>query len=140
MPYRLDPQVAGELGEGTLLDSSTHPPIVSRVDYVLDLPQADEFIQSFPVFLVSDGLGARLQAGGLTGFTLAEASVRPSENYLALYGEAPHRQYLWMNVTGSPGQADTWLDASFQVCVSDRMLAILEASELSDCLVEEIDD
>jgi hypothetical protein len=36
MPYALEPLVAGELGEGTVLDPSTHPPKVSAVDYVLD--------------------------------------------------------------------------------------------------------
>lgn len=139
MPYRLDPQVAGELGDGTLLDSSTHPPTVGQVDYVLDQPDADEFIQSFPVFLVSEKLGARLQEKGLTGFALTDVSVRPSDNYLATYGDAPHPQYLWMQVTGASAQVDCWLDATFQVCVSDRMMAVIEAAGLSDCLVDEID-
>jgi hypothetical protein len=138
MPYRLDPQVAGELGAGTVLDSSTHPPAVSHVDLTLDYPDADELIQSFPVFLVSESLGSRLQAADLTGFSLTGASVRPSENYLAVYGAAPHPHYLWMQVTGVAGTADCWLGDSLQVCVSDRMMEILEAVALSDCSVEEL--
>lgn len=114
--------------------------MVSQVDYVLDQPDADEFIQSFPVFLVSVGLGARFQKAGLTGFSLTDVSVRPSDNYLAIYGEVPHPEYLWLQVSGSARDADCWVDASLQICVSDRMMAIIEAAGLSDCLVEEINE
>lgn len=138
MPFRLDPQVAGELGEGTVLDGSTHPPRVSQVVYVLDQPDADEFIQSFPVFLVSTNLGSRLQNAGLTGFELSGAIVRPSDNYLAIYGDVPLPQYLWLQVTGTAEETDCWLDESLQVCVSDRMMAIMELVTLSDCLVEPV--
>lgn len=138
MPFRLDPQVAGELGEGTVLDGSTHPPRVSQVVYVLDQPDADESIQSFPVFLVSTNLGSRLQDAGLTGFELSGVIVRPSDNYLAIYGDVPLPQYLWLQVTGTAEETDCWLDESLQVCVSDRMMAIMELVTLSDCLVEPV--
>jgi len=138
MPYCLDPEVAGELGEGTVLDSSTHPPALSHLDFTLDYPDADELIQSFPVFLISERLGSRLQAAGLTGFTLTGARVRPSDNYLAVHGDAPHPHYLWMQVAGVAGEADCWLDDSLMVCVSDRMMTILEAVGLSDCSVEKL--
>ena len=136
MPFRLDPQVAGELGGGTVLDSSTHPPKVTQVDFILDQPDADELIQSFPVFLVSEHLGARLQAASLTGFTLTGASVRPSENYLAAYGNTPHRRYKWMQVTGVAGQADCWLGETLQLCVSDPMMVSLRTARLTGCVVE----
>lgn len=138
MPYRLDPQVAGELGAGTVLDSSTYPPRVSQVDYVLDRPDADEFIQSFPVFLVSMNLGVRLHDAGLTGFELSGATVRPSDNYTAIYGKVPPQRYQWLQVTGTAGEADCWLDESFQVCVSDRMMSIVEVVTLTDCVVEPV--
>lgn len=138
MPYCLDPQVAGELGDGTVLDSSTHPPQVSKVDYVLDQSDADELIQSFPVYLVSTNLAPRLQDAGLTGFELSGATVRPSDNYLAIYGNVPPPEYLWLQVTGTAGEADCWLDESAQLCVSDRMMTVIEAAGLSDCLVEPI--
>ena len=53
MPYALDPQVAGGLGENTVIDTSSHPPVVTHVDFVLDYPVTDDLIQSFPVFLVT---------------------------------------------------------------------------------------
>jgi hypothetical protein len=68
--YRLDPHVAGELGEATELDPSTHPPIVRALEYVLDAPDADDLIESFPVFLVSASLAGALENADLTGFAL----------------------------------------------------------------------
>lgn len=83
MPYRLEPHVAGELGEATDLDPSAHPPVVRAVEYVLDAPDSDDLIESFPVFLVSARLAERLDAAGVTGFVLEDAIVRPSTEYLA---------------------------------------------------------
>ena len=78
MPYRLEPQVAGELGIDTVLDTSTHPPKVKRLDFVLDQPENDELITSFPVFLISEGLGSRLKKAHLDGFKLAKAPSGPA--------------------------------------------------------------
>jgi hypothetical protein len=137
MPYSIDPQVAGELGEGTVLDSSVHPPLVTQVDYVLDGPATDDLIQSFPVYLVSVELAERLQRARLTGFALADAAVRPSLEYLAVYGNVAHRQYRWLRLQGT-AEDDCWLDGSFKLCVSDRMMRILESAKLSDCVITKI--
>lgn len=140
MAYRLLPQVAGELGAETLLDSSTHPPTVHRLDYVLDVPDADDLIQAFPVFLVSTDLGERMESARLTGFALDAASVRASANYRDVYGEAPHRQYLWMKVERTSPGADLWLDSEYQLCVTDRAFNILEHAKLTGCLVARLPD
>lgn len=137
MPYSLDPQVAGELGEGSVLDATVHPPAVAKVDYVLDRPDADELIQSFPVYLVSSGLADRLQSSGLTGFALAEVVTRPSVEYSSAFGDAPHRHYRWLQVLGTE-EDDCWIDASLMLCISDRMMEILSEATLSDCVITKI--
>jgi hypothetical protein len=43
--YVLEPLVAGELGDATQLDATTHPPLVRHVEFVLDLP-TDEAVQA----------------------------------------------------------------------------------------------
>jgi hypothetical protein len=74
VPFVLEPMVGGELGRRTKLDTSTHPPVASRVEYLLDDPDSDDLIESFPVFLVSVELAPRLDS--LTGFALADAEGR----------------------------------------------------------------
>ena len=138
MPYRLDPHVAGELGEKTELDPSVHPPIVTAVEYVLDAPDADDLIESFPVFLVSAALATRLDTAGLTGFVLRDASVRPSDEYLARYGDVPHGEYRRMQLHADNPTADAWLDGEQRLCVSDRMMAVIRSHRLARCDVEPI--
>ena len=138
MHFRLDPQVAGELGEGTRLDGHSHPPTVDKVDYVLDGPDTDDLVQSFPVFLVTIRLGRVLLAADLTGFSLAEASVRPGDGYTDAFGEAPHRRFSWLQVRGVASQDDCWLDSTHLLCVSARMMDRLQGANLSNCTIEEV--
>ena len=93
MPYVLQPLVGGELGQDVEFDHATHPPVIDRVQYVLDYPTSEDLMESFPAYIVSEALAERLVAAGLRGFTLAEAEVLPGDNYLALYGDVPHKTY-----------------------------------------------
>lgn len=132
MPFTLEPLVADELGEGTRLDATTHPPEVEAVEYVLDTPTEDDLIESFPVFLVSESLADQLADAQLRGFTLEEAQVIPSREYFEVWGSAAHKRYRWLRLKSSP-QSDTWLDESYRLCVSDRMMAVLREGVLDGC-------
>lgn len=136
MPYRLEPHVAGELGEATDLDPSAHPPVVRAVEYVLDAPDSDDLIESFPVFLVSARLAERLDAAGVTGFVLEDAIVRPSTEYLATYGDVPYSEYRWMRLQDGGSTADAWLDGDQRLCVSDRTMNVLRPYRLARCSIE----
>ena len=138
MPYVLQPLVGGELGQDVEFDNSTHPPGIDRVQYVLDYPTSEDLMESFPAYIVSEALAERLVAAGLRGFTLAEAEVLPGENYLALYGDVPHKTYRWLQVAPRTPDADVWLDDAPQLCVSDRMMAVLEGADLAGAEIEPI--
>jgi hypothetical protein len=133
--YVLDPLVAGQLGERTDLDASTHPPVVRQVDYVVDLPTDEDLIQSFPVFLVSDDLAGALTAANLTGFRLDNADVRASDQYGVFGGgDVPLKQYRWLRLDSSD-PADCWLDERFRLCVSDEMYAVISSHRIERCEV-----
>lgn len=135
MPFVLEPHVAGELGIGTRLDPTVHPPQIDAVEYVLDSPSADDLIESFPVFLVSEELGTRLEAAKLHGFALADADVVASPEYRAAYGAAPHKPYRWLRIQPTAA-ADCWTDRTGRLCVSDRMMRVLQQADLSNCEIE----
>ena len=132
MGYVLEPLVAGQLGERTELDSSTHPPGVRYVDYVLDLPTEEDLIESFPVFLVSEELAGALTAANLTGFRLEDAEVRKSDQYALWRGDLPHKRYRWLRFDSS-GAADCWLDERHRLCVSNRMYAVISSHRIDGC-------
>lgn len=139
MPFVLEPWVAGELGPNTALDSTTHPPSVKSVEYLLDSPVEADLIESFPVFLVSEDLGRQLIATDLRGFSLVEANVAPSREYLAVYGQRPHKRYKWMRLQASPSP-DAWEAADGRLCVSDRMMGVLEGANLEGCDIAGLDE
>ena len=135
MTYVLEPLVAGELGDGTQLDATTHPPLVRHVEFVLDLPTDEDLIESFPVFLVSESLGHALASANLTGFWFDDADVRPSTEYLAAYGAVSHKRYRWLRPQCRPHSSDCWLDERHRLCVSDRMYAVLSQHRIDGCAV-----
>ena len=137
MPFALDPQVAGELGENTVIDTSSHPPVVSHVDFVLDYPETDDLIQAFPVLLVSAEMADRLTAADVAGVALSGASVRPSEDCLAVYGAAGTGSYRRLEPVGTE-RDDCWLSNEFLICVSDRMMRILAQGIMKNCDTKEI--
>jgi hypothetical protein len=134
MSYVLEPLVAGELGDGTELDTSTHPPHVRKLDYVLDLPTEEDLIESFPVFLVSEELAAALTAANFGGFRLDDAEVRKSDQYALWRGDLPHKRYRWLRPASS-ASADCWLDEHNRLCVSDRMYAVVASHRIDRCVV-----
>ena len=139
MPFALEPHVAGELGPDTVLDTSTHPPRVDRLQYLLDTSRADDLIESFPVFLVSEALAERLLAAGLGVFSIDDdLDVRPGEEYAALEGDAPHKRYRWLHLDAGADAPDAWLGEDLRLNVSDRMMAVLETADLTYADVERL--
>jgi hypothetical protein len=73
--YTLEPEVAGGLGDGTVIDTTVHPPHVERLHYEFEDWLGDDLVESFPCFLVSKPLAARLTAAGLGTFQLKDVAV-----------------------------------------------------------------
>ncbi len=136
VPFVVQPLVGGELGLDVEYDRSTHPPGINRVQYVLDYPTTEDLLESFPAYIVSEALAERMTAARLPGFALDDAEVRPGDNYVALYGNVPHKRYRWLRIEPHTPDTDVWLGDELQLCVSDRMMAVLEEAELSAAEIE----
>lgn len=64
--YYVEPEVAGELGPGSVVDSSVHPPVVSRLEYVFTDWLGDCIVETFPCYIVTadaaDSINAAVHA------------------------------------------------------------------------------
>lgn len=120
---------------GPSLDTRVHPPIVHRLEYVLDYPGADDLIQCFPVYLARALLAESLIAAGLRGITWREAIISHGDNYDEYPPAATPEDYRWL-IPGRLGD-DCWLHDGWLV-VSDRMMEVLRASNLSECDIEQL--
>ena len=132
MAVALEPHVAGELAEGTELDPSEHPPIVRRVVFALDTANADDLVESFPVYLVRTRLAEELIASGLTGFDVADAVVVPGGPYLDLGHPLPPPTFRWLKV-GRDSRADFCVSDAHLLVVSDRAYSLLSRWKLDLC-------
>jgi hypothetical protein len=135
--HRLEPEVPGGLGERTELEATPEGPRVLKLHYEFAAGcQGDDLATSHPIFIISEHVGAILQAEGLTGFTLAEMeqSIEPQVHEFRPGLELP--TFKWMQVTGQAGGDDVGLDDG-ELVVSARALRVLrQHAQLSLCDVE----
>ena len=133
--YTIEPEVAGELGEGTIMDASVHPPLVSAVHYVITDWLGDDIIESFPCYLVTPRLATALEPSGLTGFRLDAARVTLSEQAADL-GTTQAPEFRWLIITGRPADDDFGILANGQAVVSEAALQALRSYTLDNCDIE----
>ncbi len=134
--YRLSPEVAGGLGEDTIMDRTHVPPIVSRLHYVFDGWLGDDIVESYPCFIVTGAVAERLQQSNANGFTLREVEVSTSDEFKDQSVSRDLPIFRWLDVTGIPGKDDFGLDTDGRLVVSDRVLTILREEHLEHCLLD----
>jgi hypothetical protein len=131
----LEPEVAGELGDGTNLDTSSHPPTVSRLEYRFMGWLGDDLLESFPCHIVTAPLAEALGAANLTGFRLDALAVSVSEEFKELYPGRMLPAFRWLKVHGEAGVDDFGLSPSHSLVVSEAALRVLRQYTLSQCEV-----
>jgi hypothetical protein len=135
--FLLEPEVAGELGEGTVMDTSVHPPVVSRLQYVVQDWLGDEILESTPCFVVTEHLAGLIEAAGLTGHRLAGAEVVLGEDAEELAGEPIDLpKFQWLQLVGVPESDDFGASANGSLVVSERALDVLRQGALANCDIE----
>ena len=124
--WEIEPEVSGHLGSGSILDSSSHPPIVSRLHFVFDGWMGDDLVTSFPCFLISARLAESLRKKNFTGYEIDEAEVSTSEEYVEMASIDPALPdlpvFLWLRVTGLVGRDDFGLSRTHDLVVSDGVI------------------
>jgi hypothetical protein len=136
--FLLEPEVAGELGPETIMDSSVHPPAVAVLHYELSGWLGDDLLESFPCFIVTDRCRRALETGGVSGCAFAPAKVTVSETFSELYPGRALPDFIWMKVNGRAEEDDFGLSSDYRLVISDRALRILEELQISHCDVENI--
>lgn len=134
--WRVSPEVAGELGENTLMDSSVHPPRVSHLHYRFEGWLGDDLLQAFPCFLASASLAKMLEGAGLVGIEVAQAEVSLSPEFKELYPGRSVPDFHWLKITGKNRDADFWLTPDFELEVSDRALNVLRKFSVAHAVIE----
>jgi len=137
MHYSLEPEVAGELGEHTVLDTSVHPPLVSNLHYQLSDWLGDDILESFPCYIATKSLKVLLEQLGGSGCEFGDVEVTTSEEFEELHAQLIIPDFYWLKVTGAAGIDDFGISKDFQLVVSDQVLSLLKAhAVLNNCDIE----
>jgi hypothetical protein len=135
----VSPEVAGELGDDTRLDSSVHPPKVYRFHHRFEGWLGDELLEAFPCFLVSSDLAKALEEERLVGFSLGEVQVSVSPEFQELYPGCVLPEFRWLKITGENRDADFRLTSDFRLEVSSKALKVLRKFRIAHAAIDAAD-
>ena len=136
MFYFVEPEVAGGLGDGTVVHTNSHPPVVSSLEYRFEGWLGDNLLESFPCFIITESLAKKLLESKLTGTTFAPVSVTKSEEFVELHPHISLPKFLWLKVEGSAGIDDFGLSVDHRLVVSQAALDVLRTAQLDNADIE----
>lgn len=135
--FYLEPEVAGELGRGTVLDTTVHPPLVSKLNYQFSGWLGDVLLESFPCFIISSDTASALEKESFTGLSFSEAETSTTPEFNTLYPNRVLPKFRWLKVRGLAGSDDFGLASDHRLVVSEKALKKLRQFGISHALVEE---
>jgi hypothetical protein len=89
MSYRIDPAVNVDLGPGSDIDTSVHPPIVRRLQVEFFGWLGDDLLEAFPVFLATERLARAIDAAQLSGVSWGPVEAGWDEQAAEMVGTSP---------------------------------------------------
>lgn len=135
--FYLEPEVAGGLGEHTVMDTSVHPPLVSRLHYEFEGWLGDDLLESFPCYIVTARLREGLESAGTSGCTFDDVEVSKSDTFEELYPGRELPTFYWLRVEGGAGADDFGIAADHRLVASERILDLIKANyRLNQCDIE----
>lgn len=134
--YILEPEVAGGFGENTIVDTSVHPPIVSKLHYKFDGWLGDCLLETFPCFIFTSEVAEEIKDNNLTGITFSSLETSLSDTFIEIYGNKSLPTFLWGKLDKNQDD-DFYINSDNELVVSLKALEILEKHQLSNCEKEE---
>nr|WP_321453188.1 hypothetical protein [uncultured Carboxylicivirga sp.] len=133
--FQLEPEVSGELGGKTIMDNSTHPPKIEKLEFLFKGWLGDCLIECFPVFLITEKVAQKLTGFKITGFSLKEAEIRKDYPFDELQPNLTLPNFTWIEINGIAKQSDFGIENNLLV-VSGKVLEILKSEGLNHCDIE----
>ncbi|MEX2115122.1 MAG: hypothetical protein WD845_18155 [Pirellulales bacterium] len=134
MFHKLDPEVAGHFGPGTITDRSTHPPIVRSLHYVFDGWLGDELLTAFPCFIVTKHMQQLIESANPSGCSFEDVTVSKSDLFEELHAGRQLPQFSRLAIDGIAQRDDFGTTSTGgSMIVSDRLLQVMKRGRLDHC-------
>jgi hypothetical protein len=134
----LEPEVAGGIGKGTVMDRSCYPPVVSKLNYEFDVWLGDVLLEGFPCWIVTVDAQEQIALAGLTGVTFGHVEISTSPLFREIYPTLTLPKFSWLKIVGTAGHDDFGIPMTsgtsqnapdpqkFKLVVSERALKLLQ--------------
>ncbi len=139
--FLLDPEVPGEMGPDTVLDTSVHPPVVHHLSLVLMPGSAgDDLATTWPCYVVTERLASAIDASDLLGARWGDVDVRLDEQFRSAVPEqAASLPTAWRRLLADDDAgADLCITGAGDLVVTERALALLRRFRLESCDVSRV--
>ena len=141
--YLLNPEVAGELGEGSeLVYEGGKIKEVMFLEYNFMGWQGDELLSTHPCFIVTESLQNDIISNGLTGVKFKNIAMTFSDEFLEIRGEKKVPKFvqiicndLYENSVENL-QNDFYFNKYKDIIVSEKALSVLKQHKLDMCIIE----
>lgn len=137
--FHMEPEVAGGLGEGTVMDRSVHPPTVSELNYEFDDWPGDAILEGFPAFVVTEVAAQALRAVGATGVDFGDVEVTVSGLHEDLNPGGVLPAFVWLKPVGRAGEDDFGVGSDLRLVISGRALDVLKGLGFANADIEPFD-
>lgn len=135
--YVIRPEVSGELGPLTEMDTSTHPPAVTRLNYEFSGWMGDDIVETFPAYIVTATLAEAIGTSRLSGVRIDDVIVTKNPQFEEFFPDIalslPH--WYWLRPVGDPHESDFWQDEAGRLVVSESALSVLRRFHISNAEV-----
>jgi hypothetical protein len=135
--FYLEPEVAGGLGPGTLMDTSTHPPKISKLNYQFDDWLGDALLETFPCFIITQEGRRVIEEQRFTGVRFEDVEITKSDLFQDLCSDRSLPEFNWLRVLGRAAEDDFGISIDHRLVVSERVLEILKKLGISNALVHD---
>jgi hypothetical protein len=147
--YRLDPEVAGEIGDGSeIIYEGGLIKKVTYLHYEFAGWLGDELLTQTPCFIVTEVVANSIIKSDLTGYRFEEMKVSKSDEFKEFYPDKVLPKFLRLLPLGKVvvdndkivewSGEDFCLEENVDLVVSEYALKVLEKHQMVNCNVEEL--
>jgi hypothetical protein len=133
--FYVEPEVAGGFGRNTILDSSVHPPKVTKLNYQFDGWLGDALLECFPCFIVTTSAATSLKKENVSGVIYSDVEVSVSDEFSQLHKNTKLPEFQWLKITGLSKHDDFGIAGDLRLVVSEKALRVLEVCGIQNSLV-----
>jgi len=137
MFYYIEPEVAGSLGDSSIIDTSVHPPKISKLHYQFDGWLGDDLLETFPCYIVTEKMKEKIESNNLSGARFDSVMISVSDQFQEMYPNKTLPQFFWLKVDGSAGKDDFGIAKDHRLVISKKALDTMKQLNIENSDIEE---